>query len=528
MILRKPYAILIKNFKLIHIALAVMMVYLFYRTNSILSFLNEYIGSSQIKIKDTVLDTLFGNVFFVLVVLIIILTIVIMSLLAFKKKPIKFYIYNIAVYIYSVVIYIISFSNIQKLQFGLLNVKTLKLIQDLSVAALILQIVSILIVIIRATGFNIKKFNFNEDLDEMEIKEEDNEEFEVNLDVDTDKLMRRIKKRFRYARYIYVENKFFINALLIIFVGALSIFIYSSRNVYSKTYSKSEAFKTVQFILGTNESFKTKYINRTEKIEDGYQLIVVRINAKRIYYQKVGLNTGRFTLHTNKNMYYHTTEYKDYLKDLGETYMENVISNTSFDNYILVFKVKEEDIKEKMLLTYTDLTNDKVRINIVPNDLNHIKDLGKTIIQNELVFKDSIFKDTKIKIDSYELNDSFKLDYNYCVGENCYNSVEYVNVSATDNYNKTLLKLVGTINYDETLPIIKSSSLFKFINKYAVIKYKIGEIVKTLLVELKEIQPRKTNVDNTYFIEVPNVLNSADSIFFEFNIRNKIYTYIIK
>ena len=111
MILRKPYAILIKNFKLIHVILSAMMVYLFYRTNSILRFLNEYIGSSQIKIGDTVLDELFGPIFIILVVFIILLTLIIMGLLAFKKKPIKFYIYNIAVYIFSTVVYIIAFYN---------------------------------------------------------------------------------------------------------------------------------------------------------------------------------------------------------------------------------------------------------------------------------------------------------------------------------------------------------------------------------------------------------------------------------
>lgn len=528
MILRKPYAILIKNFRLIHLLLSGMMVYLFYRTNTILSFLNEYIGSSQIKIKDTTLVTLFGNVFFVLVSFIIILTIIIMALMAFKKKPIKFYIYNIVTYVFSTVIYSVAFYTIQKLQYGLLDVKTLKLIQDLTTATLALQIVAIIIVIIRATGFNIKKFNFNEDLDTIEIDETDNEEFEVNLDVDTDKLMRKIRKRLRYAKYVYIENKFFINLLAVIFVGALSIFIYANIDVYSKTYTKSESFKTVQFILGTNESFKTKYINITDTIEDGYQLIVVRINAKRIYYQKIGLNTGRFTLHANNNLYYHTTEYKDNLNDLGETYMNDIIRNDSFDNYILVFKVREQDINDKLLLTYTDLTNDKVKIKINPINLNTKKEETTSNIKEEISFKNSIFKNTILKIDSYELNDSFKLDYQYCVEENCYNSVEYVNVSATDNYNKTLLKLVGTVTYDETLPIVKNNNLFKFISKYVTIKYKIGDSIKTSLVKLKELKPRKTDIENTYFIEVPNVLKNADSIVLEFNIRNRIYTYNLK
>lgn len=528
MILRKPYAILIKYFKLIHIILSGMMVYLFYRTNSILRFLNEYISSSQIKIKETVLDELFGPIFIVLVVFIILLTIIIMGLMAFKKKPIKIYIYNIIVYIFSAAIYVIAFYTIQKLQYGLLDVKTLKLLQDFTLVTLLLQITTILVTIIRATGFNIKSFNFEQDLEQFEIEEKDSEEFEVNVDVDTDKLLRRIKKKLRYAKYIYVENRLFINILIGITISVMAIVIYFNTDVYSKTYSKSESFKTVRFILGTNDSYNTKYLDRNTTIEEGYELIIVRINAKRIYNQKIGLNTGRFILYANKNLYYHTIEYKDYLKDLGQTYINDNISSDKFDNYILVFKVKSEDINNKMLLKYTDFTNEDIKINVVPNDLNKKKIETDSSLGNELVFTNSIFKDTKFKIDSYEFSDSFKLDYKYCVDSNCYDSAEYVNVSATDNYNKTLLKLVGTVNYDEKLPIIKSNNLYKFISNYAVIKYKEGNTIKTSLTKLKEIKPKKTSLENTYFIEISNKVRDSESITLEFNIRNKIYTYKLK
>ena len=528
MILRKPYAILIKNFKLIHVILSAMMVYLFYRTNSILRFLNEYIGSSQIKIGDTVLDELFGPIFIILVVFIVLLTLIIMGLLAFKKKPIKFYIYNIAVYIFSTIVYIVAFYTIQKLQYGLLDVKTLKLLQDFTLVTLLLQITTIVITIVRATGFNIKNFNFEQDLEHLEIAETDNEEFEVNVDVDTDKFLRRIKKKLRYAKYIYIENRLFINILIGITMSVMALVIYFNTDVYSKTYSKSESFKTVRFILGTNDSYRTKYLNRTKTIDEGYELVVVRINVKRIYPKKIGLNTGRFILYANNNLYYHTVEYKDYLKDLGETYINSNISSDKFDNYILVFKVKEKDINKEMLLKYTDFTNDEIKIKVIPNNLNNKKNETTSSLGNELVFKNSIFKNTTFKIDSYEFGDSFKIDYQYCTNDNCYDSAEYVNVSATDNYDKTLLKITGKFSYDETLPIVKNKSMYKFISNYAVIKYKDGNSIKTSLTELKEIRPRRTELENTYFIEISNKIKNSESIKLEFNIRNKIYTYIIK
>ena len=329
-------------------------------------------------------------------------------------------------------------------------------------------------------------------------------------------------------KYTYIENMLFINILAIIFVSCFSLFIYFNTDVYSKTYTKNETFKTVRFILGTSESYKTKYLDNNTKLEDGYQLIAVRINVRRIYSKKIGLETGRFVLFANEVPYYHTTKYKDYLKDLGETYINNIISSDEFDPYILVFKVKDEDLNNGIILKYTDFVSDDIKIDINPIDLNTKKD-GQTIkIGNELTFTESIFKNTTLKIDSYEFNDSFRLDYKYCVEENCYDSAEYINVSASDNYDKTLLKLVGTFNYDEELPIIKNKSLFKFINKYAIIRYRENNNNRVVNIDLKEIKSKRTKIENTYFIEVPSRIKYADNIILEFNIRNVIYTYILK
>ena len=46
MILRKPYAFLVKHFRLIHIILLAFMAYVFVAAQNILDFLNEYIGSA--------------------------------------------------------------------------------------------------------------------------------------------------------------------------------------------------------------------------------------------------------------------------------------------------------------------------------------------------------------------------------------------------------------------------------------------------------------------------------------------------
>ena len=46
MILKKPYAFLIKHFKLIHLLLCIPLVYLLIRTGAIATFLNSYVSAN--------------------------------------------------------------------------------------------------------------------------------------------------------------------------------------------------------------------------------------------------------------------------------------------------------------------------------------------------------------------------------------------------------------------------------------------------------------------------------------------------
>ncbi|MEI3499664.1 MAG: hypothetical protein V8Q71_04180, partial [Bacilli bacterium] len=78
-------------------------------------------------------------------------------LMKFKKKPIRFYKINIIVYIVLILIYIFAHSTIKSLEIGLVDIRTLKMVQDFLVIAMILQVPSTISLVIRALGFDIKK-----------------------------------------------------------------------------------------------------------------------------------------------------------------------------------------------------------------------------------------------------------------------------------------------------------------------------------------------------------------------------------
>ena len=52
MIVRKPYAFLIKHFKLIHFFMLLLSVYIIYRTNIIFEFIKEYVTTRKTLIAE--------------------------------------------------------------------------------------------------------------------------------------------------------------------------------------------------------------------------------------------------------------------------------------------------------------------------------------------------------------------------------------------------------------------------------------------------------------------------------------------
>ena len=110
MILRKPYAFLIKHFRLIHTILVIMLCYLMYHTSLILNFLSEYINSTKIITGKDFTGELFNTWMFYLPFITIIILGILLGIMFYKKKPKVYYIYNILVMIAVLVFYNIGYN----------------------------------------------------------------------------------------------------------------------------------------------------------------------------------------------------------------------------------------------------------------------------------------------------------------------------------------------------------------------------------------------------------------------------------
>ena len=98
MILRKPYAFLIKHFKMIHIILFLLGCFVLYQTNGLYSMIEEY---QQLMIYNETVNSVLTYVStptILALVAIIIISGVLIYLLYYKKKPVIFYFLVIAEY----------------------------------------------------------------------------------------------------------------------------------------------------------------------------------------------------------------------------------------------------------------------------------------------------------------------------------------------------------------------------------------------------------------------------------------------
>jgi uncharacterized membrane protein len=163
MILRKPYAFLIKNFKLIHLIFVFLTGYLLYRTYIIHNFFQE---ARDIKIVTNreLTDVLFNSLMYVFIFLIIILSIIVIWLLKYKKKKTLLYFFNLFLYIILGVFYYYSYVQTGIMEITAVDIRIIRLIYDLLSIFLALQFISIVGYAVRATGFDIKKFNFGQDI----------------------------------------------------------------------------------------------------------------------------------------------------------------------------------------------------------------------------------------------------------------------------------------------------------------------------------------------------------------------------
>lgn len=528
MVLRKPYAFLIKHFKMLHLIMTILTAYLVYRSSQLTGFLNNYVSSTQNVIGQELTSVYVSTWMFIVPVLIIIVSLIVAGVLVVKKKPIMFYIVTIVSNIASTIIYSISFNTLESMELKLLDIRNVKLANDLMIFVLIFQIVVLIVTLIRATGFDIKKFNFNKDLQELDIDTSDNEEIEVELKINTDKLKRNTRRKFRFLRYFYVENIFLINVIGSVLLIVTIFYSFFNITVLNKTYKQSATFRAGGFSIKINDVYVTDKDFNGNIIDSDLQFVVINFNVRST--QNIALPISRASIIVNNTRYYHQYNYKTKFKDLGNAYNDEKINGEN--EYLLVFQIPRNTSIKKLTFSYIDqllsngLNPKYIKVTLAANYINGNVSTKNYNLKDTIDFKDSLFKESELIINNYEIADYFKENYIFVSNKNPYKSVEYIRKSIETSDTRTLLKLKYNLKMDSNY-VLNKLDLVTLLRDFGKIQYEIEgkKIIDNLT--LKQVIPTKFKTSDIY-LEVSKDIVKASKIDFIFNIRNKTYVYNLK
>lgn len=520
MILKKPYAFFIKMFKPIHLILSIMVFYLFSLNNNILKFLNEYIYFVENLADKEQIMSLINKLLYIIPIIIIIFFFLLLGIMYKKKKPMIFYFVGIFVFFVILVINVYAVNFLNTISENIVSIKLVKLIHDLVLINIMLECLSFIALFIRGVGVDFKKFDFNSDISRFEISESDGEEFEVNINIDFNEKRRRRKEKLRNLKYLYIENKFFINVIAIIFVILISFFTLINIVKHNKVNKEGVYYSASSFEFKVSNTFILNTDYKGNKLTDNY-LIVADINMKSNY-SRNSLYLNDFSLKIGHAKFKPTTKYINSLVDLGILYDEQTLP-LEYTDYIFVFEIPEKYISSDMYFSYNSEGN-IIDILVEPKKISNNNVSETKNITEDMNFE-GVLSGVKFKINSYDLNNRFLIEYKYCIKDNdCILSKEYLKPTIDENYDKVVLKINVDYSSDSDLGI---NNFYKLLSKFGFISYKKKDTWYKAY-KFEEIISKKTLNNKDVYIGINSNIMDSESIKIVFDVRGLKYEYILK
>ena len=531
MILKKPYAFLIKNFRIIHALIFIMMLYILTKTVSIYSFFNDYATKHYFTPQANLVNNYINIRIFIISILIIILSGIVYYLLSIKNKNRKTYFFTCLYYIISIAYFLYYRNVFIGLDDKLLSTETVRALRDIGLIFLIPQIVLLFIMLLRMLGFNLRQFEFKSDLEDLQIDKSDYEEIEVTLGKNNYKYARFFRKSIRYLKYFLAENKFFITIIASVIVLSIGIIFYVNIKVTNVVYFENQNVYAGTLWFTVEKSYITnKNVNGSIIDNDKYFVLAkIKIeNKSRIRYD---LSRELFKLKVNDELLIPVFNLNKEFIDAGVIYKPMYILGEQDEEVMVIFEINKNDVSKEYTLKINNAENTTITDNasrykdiiIRPIDLSDSVEEKSYVLPANVDFKGSLLENSNLTINTYVIDNSFKETIKNCINNNCYNKT--VMVEPVNRY-KAILKLKTNLTVDDNIYMKEyldnSSSLLEYFGK---IKYRyLGENYESNLVKIVN---KKLNNDYSY-LEVPEKVLESDKISLIINVRGKIYSIILK
>lgn len=528
MIIRKPYAFLIKNFRIIHLLLSIFTLYVALKTHNIFVFFNEYAKNGYYNYSSNLAGSYINLYMFMSIIIILLLSSFIYLLMRWKKKSRTFYLVTILVYFVLFIGLLVYFNLFNTILNTTLDIRTVRAYRDISAIMYFPQYIFFIMCAIRATGFNIKKFDFKKDLEELDIAEEDQEEVEVTLGKNNYKIARFFRKRVREIKYYAVENKFFFWTIIGIISLVLIFIVYYRVNVNGKTYKESEFFNIDGIVFKVTESYITNVDLNGKVINENKNYLLVNLNIENTNRVKSSLDTDSLRLKLDGENYFPIYSKSDYFIDLGEGYYKNILYAGQIYDYMLIYEIPNDADYEDAILRMVNSISLKdgeleakyKDVRLSPKEYFLVDEADTYALGSAISLEKSSLKNSEIIVNSYEIGDEFTENFTYCT-RTCYNGKKIIKPDLLSKGKNTIVKLNVESSIDESLYInryIKSSTdLLSYFGNISYIKNGIQYVANYNIVNLDNIET------NNVYIEVNDDVKNAEVIYLDLNIRNKSY-----
>ena len=527
MILKRPYAFFIKHFKLIHLLLTIMAIYVAFQTRPAVHFFREYVTNNySTNLGIMGLKEVISPILFVILIAIIIMISAILWLFSYKKKKKTFYIFYVIYYVIFLITLIIARNLIISLATNPFTVDSARIYRDVAIIIYIPEFIFIIICIVRALGFNIKQFNFEKDLESLEINSQDNEEVEIAFGLDTYKAKKKVNKIKREFGYYVKENKLLVISLGVIIVGILTFVIIKANKSIDTSYKVGEPFIYNQMTLTIEDSIITNLDQGGNIIPNNkyYVLIKTRINNNSNAVQN--LDYTNIKLKNNNNYITPDLTNTSLFADYGVPLLSSDIKGNTDNTYVIPYEISEKDIHNKFAIEMNngESSNNSIKrmikttININPIIVTEIIPISTIKLNQNLNLSGTYLLNSSININDFQITDKYIYNYKVCItNDNCNDFKDIVSKSSS---NETLLVLIGSINLDPQAIYSKNINAYaKFPTDFIKVEYTQG--TTTYQSTVTNVTP--SNYKEGYILKTNSNVTNSNKIDLLVTIRNKQY-----
>lgn len=518
MILRKPYAFLIKYFRQINLILLLLIAFIFYKNLEIYKFAQAYLETG---VYNNLIDSInnYANIYVYLsFFLIIIITSILTYLLRYKHKPYISYIMIIIATIITLAFFIYTDNYFTYQVVDGYNLVAARVIKDLLLISSFFYYPILLVLLIRSIGLDLKSFGFQEDK-EFITDEKDREEVEVEVAFNKQRYIRKLKNRIRHTKYFILEHKV---PLLIVFLIVSCIFSYNTYHYFyveNRIYNMNQTFKSNNYKLNVKHAYLTdKDYTGNIVSEEGRYFILIDLNITNILNMNRDFDIEKMLLFVDNDYYVPTIKYNKHFIDMGNLYIKKSIKPKENLSYLLVYEVNKPKENSNLILKYqdTNIKNNKlIRVSIKIQDISSFKDKGTSSINNEYTIPLNENDKVTFSLKDYQITDSISYTYQSCDPYSC--PIYQDKIIA--NNNQKILYLKG--NYGD----YTTDEFLTFLKKYGKITYKINDQIYTTNIKYAL---SKKYIGNYIYILIPNSINDANYIELTFTVRTYQYHYILK